>query len=161
MSSHFKFFQLTGVMMQPSDKVKAFAEKYNMSVALALELMIEMFDEEAFAKSELVKRVPMTIDELLAAVKEEQVLSAVDNVAPKNGNGNGKRSKRGGLYPWDKWLDGKAHKLTQGKDFVVEIPSFQASAHAAAKARGLYISTTRSAPNVITIQSRTTKRKKK
>lgn len=47
------------------------------------------------------------------------------------------RRGRPQIHPWDEWADGKMHKLTQGKDFTSNIPSFQALVHRTAKVRNM------------------------
>lgn len=46
-------------------------------------------------------------------------------------------------YPWDLWADGNFWLLTHGVDFSCGVPTFKAAAHAAARARGMRVQTTR------------------
>lgn len=46
-------------------------------------------------------------------------------------------TKRGGTYPWDKWLDGQVWELTRGKDFTVSIVNFRSMVYCESKRRGL------------------------
>lgn len=44
-------------------------------------------------------------------------------------------------YPWDRWTDGELHEAIWGKDFSVELPTFQHHLRARAKQEGLRVRT--------------------
>lgn len=48
----------------------------------------------------------------------------------------GNRTKGGGKYPWDEWLDGSVWLLRQGEDFSTSMISFRATASKMAKRNG-------------------------
>lgn len=39
------------------------------------------------------------------------------------------------MYPWEKWLDGREHRLRADRDFVVSIATMQTIIHIAARRR--------------------------
>lgn len=48
----------------------------------------------------------------------------------------GNRTRGGGKYPWDDWLDGSVWLLRRGEDFSTSILSFRATASTMAKRSG-------------------------
>lgn len=42
-------------------------------------------------------------------------------------------------YPWDKWFNGRIHKLTRGSDFRVDRHHFRVAAHKAKHRHGVSI----------------------
>lgn len=49
--------------------------------------------------------------------------------------------KRGSIYPWEEWFDGKIRKLSRGDDFKGTAESFRVGAYNAAKKSGVTIQT--------------------
>lgn len=116
-----------------------------------------------YGNAETIRIVDVTGDFDLSELSDEQIIQfglMFGKDVKQHQGGRTKGSANGtSKYPWEKWLDGRSHKLTQGKDFNIEIPSMQASIHVAAKQRGLYVSTGQTAEGVLTVKSRTTKKK--
>lgn len=46
------------------------------------------------------------------------------------------RTRTGGSYPWDEWLDGSVWQLVQGEDYIAKTKSFASNAMAQARKRG-------------------------
>lgn len=50
-----------------------------------------------------------------------------------------RRPGRPEAYPWDRWFDGRAHTLVEGRDFHGEPRVFARTVRAAAQRRGLQV----------------------
>jgi len=58
-----------------------------------------------------------------------------------------------GLYPWPKWLDGKLHVLTPGKDFNTPFETFRTTFCNSARRRGLFPVTAKQKDGKLAVQA--------
>lgn len=141
--------------MQAAEKLYLFAEKHDIALELAVELMIMAFDEEEFMKTEYAARIkkPMTIDELVAWAENNNKEKEAKRVVVRQRKRSPKVGTRKSKYPWNLWLNGKPHVLVKNRDFKVKMHGFQSTVHGAAARRGLIV-TTKVSGNKITIQAK-------
>lgn len=53
------------------------------------------------------------------------------------------------IYPWKEWMDGKARRATQGRDYSCKTSSFISILHKHGERNGMKVETSQPKPNVV------------